>query len=176
MPVRLVFLVIPLALLLASCGTSSPPEALRSATPQPQQAAPVATKPVLTGTCTAGILDPNTGFFYPVNYAVKGDNGPPGADADSLEAAYQVTAKDDGSATADVTGFAVVFYTYGNTETGSEQANVDNGGYITAGQSLTFTETPWPSIEQAPFAAGDVGAVDTTATCKVVQWFTGPGS
>jgi hypothetical protein len=109
---------------------------------------------------------------------------------DQIHPGYQVTLTSTGTATADVGGVSVIFYS-GGTETGSDQSQVT--GLVAPGQSLTWTETPyrWGYAEyqtvsagtnesglegssfSAPFTLGTVGAVDSSATCQLAGWSSG---
>lgn len=158
---------------LAGCGTAAPPGDSASAPPPP--AAPVAPSATVTGTCVAGVVDQTDNEFYSM---ADIDEITPGPGTTTLPG-YQVTLTNTGTATADITGFAVAFFTGGTgvtpQETGSDKETFTTDQYVTAGQSLTWTEQPWAATPDAPFAAGVMGAVDTTATCRLVQWFNGAG-
>jgi hypothetical protein len=138
---------------------------------------PVSAEATLTGTCTTGLLDETTNTFVTMS-DLGGNSGI--SQGDELAEAYQVTLTNNGSTTAEVGGFSVIFYSagYGNatTETGSNSENV-NQTFIAPGQALTWTETPWgsyayeygtPSV--GPYAGGQEGGVDSSATCQLVQW------
>jgi hypothetical protein len=129
----------------------------------PPPPSPVSPDAALSSKCVPGVFDTSTQFFYPL--AGLGRSHPPSAD--TTAGAYQLTLTNTSSATAHVTGFAVVFYDSSGGETTSDQESAS--GFITPGQSLTWTEDPW-SVQQSPFAAGETGAVDSGATCQLVQW------
>ena len=162
--------------LIAGCGATvrvtAPPS------PLPSTPAPASTTATVTGSCVTGILDVTSGQFYSMSSYVHGDGYP--AAGDTIAEAYQLTLTDTSpSATAAVTGFAVVFYSAGQELT-SDSENLGSPTYITTGQSLTWIESPWgsetagqqePSL--GPFAAGVVGAVNTAATCQLLQWSPG---
>ena len=113
--------------------TSSP--AASSASPNP-----VSTQATVTGKCAAGIDDLGTGMFYSMASILQGSG--PGS-GDEIAEAYQLTLTDNStSATAEVTGFAVVFYSQGQELT-SDTQNLSSPTFITPGQSLTWTEYPW---------------------------------
>jgi hypothetical protein len=91
--------------------------------------------------------------------------------------AYQLTLTDSSSSvTAEVAGFAAVFYS-GGQELTSDSQSFTAPSFITPGQSLTWTEYPWGNstagqgASVGPFAAGQGGAVDTAATCQLDQWY-----
>jgi hypothetical protein len=88
-----------------------------------------------------------------------------------------MTLTNAGSSAAEVDGFSAVFYTGGTTETTSDTETFSSPTFLEPGQSLTWTETPWNSYTfgpgspaTGPFTSGDMGAVDTSATCQLVQW------
>jgi hypothetical protein len=121
----------------------------------------VSTAATLTSKCVTGFVtvDPQTG--QAVNFDPFTDIAgfSPGPD---VHGGYQVTLTSNSSATAEVTGFSAVFYS-GGAETGSADAGPFHT-FITPGQSLTWTETT------NVMNAGQSGAVDTSATCALVQW------
>lgn len=133
----------------------------------PPPPSPVSTAANLSGTCVPGVEDATINSFYSLSSIGSGAVIPAG---DTTYGAYQVTLENRSSVTAEVTGLAVVFYDSSGNETGSDkQGGFDS--FITPGQSLTWTEIPWTSVTNAPFAAGQDGAVDTQATCQLVQWY-----
>ncbi len=88
--------------------------------------------------------------------------------------AYQLTLTNDSASTADVTGFAVVFYNSAGTEYGSDQEQAS--GFITLGQSLSWTviedhtlrgygDDPNEQLSQT--ANIPLGAT----TCQLVEWY-----
>jgi hypothetical protein len=135
----------------------------RSAPPSP-----VSTAATLVSKCTTGVEDQTASVFYPVSaFLTPGTKIPSG---DSSTGAYRVTLTNNSGSTAEVTGFAVVFYDGSGSETSSDS----EGGFdsfITSGQSLTWTEAPWgDTVQSAPFAAGQTGAIDVQSSCQVVKW------
>jgi hypothetical protein len=127
---------------------------------------PVSTQATVTSKCAAGIDDLSIGMFYSMASILQGSG--PGS-GDEIAEAYQLTLTDSSSsATAEVTGFAVVFYSQGQELT-SDTENLASPTFITPGQSLTWTEYPGSSV--GPFAAGVTGAVDSAATCQLIQWY-----
>ena len=132
----------------------------------------------MTGQCTPGLLDETTHLFVPLDAHINGAHFSPG---DTAAEAYQMTLTDTGQTAAEVTGFSAVFYTGGSTETTSDTEPFDSPTFLEPGQSLTWTETPWgnytiseftgqPTQPIGPFTSGETGAVDTSATCQLVQW------
>jgi hypothetical protein len=120
------------------------------------------------------VYDTSTSQFYSMADITHGSLIPSG---DGNAEAYQLTLTDtSSSATAPVTGFAVVFYSQGQELT-SDQQTLGSPTFITPGQSLVWTEQPWGQSVSGrgasigPFAAGDTGAVDTAATCTLLQWY-----
>jgi hypothetical protein len=137
------------------------------ASASPPTPSPVAMAASLAGNCTTGVEDQATGVFYPARTVGRPGNLIPSGD--TVVGAYQVTLTNHSTATAEITGFAVVFHDYSGTETGSDsQHGFDR--FIPTGQSLTWTEAPWGSVVNAPFAAGQTGAIDSESTCRLVRW------
>jgi hypothetical protein len=160
----------PPATRTAPATSAAPPSPVSSGGPSP-----VSATATVTGTCAAGVDDLSNSTFYPMT-AILGGSGP--AQGDEVAEAYQLTLTDTSStATAQVTGFAVVFYDEGQELT-SDSESLDSPTFITPGQALTWTEYPWGTSTQGdgasvgPFAAGIVGAVDSAATCKLLQWYS----
>lgn len=152
----------------ASPFRSHATNAATRAVSEPPPPSPVSAAAKLTSKCATGVEDLTAGMFYPVaEFLTPGTTVP---SADSITGAYQVTFTNDSSVTAEVTGFAVVFYDGSGGETSSDsQAGFDS--FITPGQSLTWTEDPWgDAVQNAPFAAGQTGAIDVRSTCQVVKW------
>jgi len=125
--------------MLAGCGAQSSAPIAPPTTSAAPTASPVSATAKLDGTCTT----------------------------DPADGQYEVTLDNNGSVTADVTGFSVAFFT-GDTGSPTETGSVDAGPFSTfilPGQSLTWTETT--NMMQA----GQDGAYDTSATCTLVQWY-----
>jgi hypothetical protein len=87
--------------------------------------------------------------------------------------AYQLTLTNDSGATADVTGFAVVFYDSTGAEAGSDQESAS--GFIVPGQSLAWTVIEDHTIHgygddsnQEWMQTG--GIPPGAATCQLVRW------
>jgi hypothetical protein len=139
-------------------------------------AAPPASRPTstarLTGHCVTGLFDPTINEFFSMSDVTSG-TGP--AAGDTTAEAYQLTLDDSQSAgTAEVTSFAVAFYS-GGQELTSDSENLNEPAFITPGQSLTWTEHPWGYSSSGgasigPFAAGQMGAIDPGATCELIQY------
>lgn len=152
------------ATILSGCGAQAVPSTAPPATAA-AAASPVSTAATLTGRCVTGFvtlgLDASTGTYQPAGFAPF--PGPPsGGYGPHVRGGYQITLTNNGDTTAEVTGFSVVFYS-GGAETGSADAGPFNT-FITPGQSLAWTETT------TVMDAGQSGAVDTSATCALVQW------
>jgi len=162
-------LAVAVAAEVAGCSTDPP----GSHAAPPLAGASPASQATVTGSCVTGILDETTSVFWPLSSTSDAI----GSD-DYIAEAYQLTLTDTGAAPAAVTGFAVAFYTDSSgqeQETTSDDESLDAPAFITAGQSQTWTETPWNgySANEAsvgPYAAGVAGAIDPTATCDLVQW------
>lgn len=90
--------------------------------------------------------------------------GPPdGGWGQDAQGGYQITLTNTGDVTAEVSSFATAFYG-GGSELGSADAGPFDE-FITPGQSLTWTETT------TVMNFGDDGAVDSGATCSLIQWY-----
>lgn len=140
----------------------------------PPAPAPVSTQATVSAGCVPGVYDITAGHFYSMTDLTSGMTTRSG---DHMAEAYQLTLTDTSpSATAGVTGFAVVFYSGSGQELTSDQQTI-GATFITPGQSLTWTEYPWGTSSAGqgasvgPFAAGETGAVDSAATCQLVQWY-----
>jgi hypothetical protein len=83
--------------------------------------------------------------------------------------AYQLTLTNDSGSTADVTGFAVVFYDASGAEAASDQQA--GTGFITPGQSLTWTELASQTIDGDGDGGSDPNIPASAATCQLVQWY-----
>ncbi len=150
-----------------TAGTRPVSSTLPPASASPLTPSPVATAASLASKCTTGVEDQTTRLFYPASTVGRPDSLIPSGD--TVVGAYQVTLTNHSTATAEVTGFAVVFHDYSGAGTGSDsQHGFDR--FITSGQSLTWTEAPWGSVVNAPFAAGQTGAIDSESTCQLVRW------
>ena len=146
-----------------SQASTSPPA---SATASPSAPAPVSSTAALTGNCVMG-YEPSQGRTYGPFTKGIAPNGPPGGAEPVL--AYQLTLTDDGTTTAGVSGFAVVFYDTSGSEDGSDkQATADT--FIVPGQALS-----WIVVASAALNGnwtGDLGRIpDSAATCQLVQWY-----
>lgn len=167
--------LIVLVLALSACGSTrtvfvrdtsanakstrqAAPVAITATAPTP---APVATTATLSSKCVTGfvIISPSTGLVTGFSSFADPSDYPSGTQTGG---GYQVTLTNTSAATAEVSGFSVVFYSSG-AETGSADASAGDT-FITAGQSLTWTETT--NIMNA----GSMGALDIGATCALVQW------
>jgi hypothetical protein len=166
--------VSPAAMHSAAAPAATSPATTSSPAASSAAPSPVSTQATVTGKCAAGIDDLGTGMFYSMASILQGSG--PGS-GDEIAEAYQLTLTDNStSATAEVTGFAVVFYSQGQELT-SDTQNLSSPTFITPGQSLTWTEYPWGTSTSGqgasvgPFAAGVEGAVDSAATCQFLQWY-----
>lgn len=175
-----------LTLTLAACGTrpaaavpaTTPtpmaPGTTSASAPSPAALSPVSTQATLSSKCVTGIYDETASQFYSM---ADLDHGATTGSGNAIAEAYQLTLTDRSpSVTAEVTGFAAVFYS-GGRELTSDTQSLTAPSFITPGQSLTWTEYPWgnSTADQGasigPFAAGQTGAVDRAATCQLVQWY-----
>jgi hypothetical protein len=166
--------VSPAAVHSAAAPAATSPAATSAPAAPSAAPSPVSTQATVTGKCAAGVDDLSTGMFYSMASMLQGSG--PGSE-DEIAEAYQLTLTDNSSsATAEVTGFAVVFYSQGQELT-SDAQQLPSPTFITPGQSLTWTEYPWGTSTSGqgasvgPFAAGVAGAVDSAATCQLLQWY-----
>jgi hypothetical protein len=83
---------------------------------------------------------------------------------------YQLTITDSSAATADIDGFAVVFYDSSGTELGSDKEDVTEQ-FITAGQSLTWTEYSPTDTAGNTHDFGRATISSGAATCQLVTWY-----
>ncbi len=143
-----------------------PPSATAPAAVTPPPPAPVSTAATLTGTCTPGYFPTGQGAVFepgpPQGQTISGTYYPP-------VPAYQLTLANDSGNTADVGGFAVVFYDSNGTELGSDKEAVSET-FIAAGQSLTWTEQAPPPAGVTGFD-GTANIPDGSATCDLVTWY-----
>jgi hypothetical protein len=157
---------------LAGCGALTPgaatvpPPALASTAP-----APVSTTASLAGTCTMGW----EWMEYSASAASSASftPGPPSTGTGTGDAvmAYQVTLTNNSASTADVGGFAVVFYDAG-TEDGSDQEPASS--FLVPGQSLTWTIAEDETVHG--FGDGVNGPSDIpegAGSCQFLQWSNG---
>jgi hypothetical protein len=178
---------IALALALGGCGTTHSQEAPRinaatgagtpapggPATPAPPS--PVDTSATISGNCVMGYESPTIGSNgYPQSDYSNFQAGPPkGSTIDgnywAPAIAYQLTLTNDSGSTADVTGFAVVFYDASGAEAGSDQQA--GTGFITPGQSLTWTELASLAVDGSGDGGSDPNIPASAATCQLVQWY-----
>ncbi len=178
--------------LLAGCGAgaAAPPKATAShdTTPVPSDsptvpAVPATTSPPsvsavssaggLTGACITGIYDETQNEFYAMSGLVHGTDI---ASGDDVAEAYQLTLTDTSArSTVRVTGFSVAFYS-GTRKLTSADQTLSVPTVLQDGQSQTLTEHPWGvsvadhGASVGPFATGQLGAVNTAATCRLVRW------
>jgi hypothetical protein len=80
---------------------------------------------------------------------------------------YQLTITDSSGATADVNGFAVVFYDSSGNELGSDRENVTET-FITNRQSLTWTEYSATDTSGNPDSIGRATIPSGAVTCEMV--------
>jgi len=83
---------------------------------------------------------------------------------------YELTLTDTAGATADVGGFAVVFYDSQGNELGSDRETV-NETFITSGQSLTWTEYSSTDTAGNSDSFGNANIPSGSATCQMVAWY-----
>jgi len=123
--------------------SASSPDPSPAFTPPPAPG-PVSTQATVTSSCVMGFIPTGQGAVFvtgaPQGQTISGTYYPP-------VPGYQLTITDNAAATADVAGFAVVFYDSAGTELGSDKENVTEQ-FITAGQSLTWTEYLVPPLSR----------------------------
>jgi hypothetical protein len=171
--------VVALALALGGCRALHGQEVPQS-TPAadgpttPAAPSPVDTSASVTGHCVMGYESPtvDSNGFPQSDYSGFQAGPPEGSIIDgnywAPAMAYQLTLTNDSGNTADVAGFAVVFYDASGAEAGSDQQ--DGTGFITPGQSLTWAELASRAVD----GSGDGGVANipiAAATCQLVQWY-----
>jgi len=143
-----------------------------TATPTPSVTLPATPGPVSTlaavnSTCTMGYIPTGQGGVFqpgtPQGQTISGTYYPP-------VPGYQLTITDTSSATADVGGFAVVFYNSEGNELGSDRQNVTET-FITTGQSLTWTEYSNTDTSGNSDSYGTATIPSGAATCQMVAWY-----
>ncbi len=168
--------------LVPGSGPSSPPPVVT----QPTAPQPVSTSARLSGSCVMGYepaYDAGGGVIAygpftsgsPVSYTRIGNT------AYTPTAAYQVTLTNSGGATAQVAGWAVVFYNSSGAELGSDdQPNGADGTFITTGQSLTWTLYSGDDTYGSGLSGSATGREDddipsdgSAATCTFLTWYGG---
>jgi hypothetical protein len=144
---------------LAACGVSS-------------AAVPGTVRAKVRGTCVTGVYDESRHEFYAMSGLVHGTGI---ASGDVIAEAYQLTLKDTSFGTARVAGFSTVFYSRGRKLlTGSQ--SLPAPAVLHPGQSRILTEHPWGTsiaghgASAGPFRAGQDGAVNTAAACRLARW------
>jgi hypothetical protein len=179
--------VAALALALGGCGTTHSQEAPRvnatTGTDTPTMGGPVTPAPpsavdttaTISGNCVMGYESPtiDSNGFPQGNYSSFQAGPPKGSTIDgnyrAPAMAYQLTLTNDSGSTADVTGFAVVFYDASRAEAGSDQQA--GTGFITPGQSLTWTELASLAVDGSGDGGSDPNIPAAAATCQLVQWY-----
>lgn len=136
----------------------------------PPTPAPVSSQAALTSTCAMGYIPTGQGAVFeagtPQGQTIDGTYYPP-------VPGYELTFTDKSGATADVTGFAVVFYDAQGGELGSDRENVKET-FITAGQSLSWTEYSATTTEGTSDGFGNADIPSGAATCQMVAWYGPP--
>jgi hypothetical protein len=164
------------AALLAACGARSaagPATGASSASgaSRASGASPAAAAARLASSCDTGIYDESRHEFYAMASLIHGTGIAPG---DHIAEAYKLTLTDTSAAVAEVAGFSVAFYS-GSRKLTATSAALEVPAVLRAGQSRTLTAHPWGSsvaghgASAGPFRAGEDGAVNTAATCKLVR-------
>lgn len=172
------------ALLLAAlapataCGASTapPPQppAAQTTAPEPS-ASPVSAAATVTGNCVMGYENNTPDAYGGVSNSYSGfQAGDPegvtiAGNTYAPALAYQLTVTNNSAATAEVNGFAVVFYDSAGTELSSDtRQGFDQ--FITTGQSLTWTELADRAMDGAGDGGNDPNIPVAAHTCQLVQW------
>jgi len=138
-----------------------------SATTPPPAPGPVSTQATVTSNCVMGFIPTGQGAVFvagaPQSQTISGTYYAP-------VPGYQLTMADSSAMTVDVDGFAVVFYDSAGTELGSDKENVTEQ-FITAGQSLTWTEYSPTDTAGGSHDFGDATIPAGAATCQLVTWY-----
>ncbi len=153
----------------AAAGDTSP---AAPSTPASPSAAPATVAGKLTATCIAGLYNETQNEFYTMSGLVHGTDI---ATGNVIAEAYQLTLTSRATATVKVAGFSVAFYA-GSRKLASVEQALPVAVPLGAGQTEVLTEHPWATsvagqgASVGPFAAGEQGAVNTAATCRLVRW------
>ena len=83
---------------------------------------------------------------------------------------YQLTVTNNSANTADINGFAVVFYDSTGSELGSDREDVTET-FLTTGQSLTWTEYSATDTQGNASNLGHANIPAGSATCQIVEWY-----
>jgi hypothetical protein len=123
----------------------------------------VSTSATLTSTCTTGVAtQAATGGNWSFRHKGQGQ-----ADA------YELTLTNTSAATANVTGWGVVFYdAAGNEITSDNTTPLNTSQFITSGQSYTWLLVG-ASASTTSNAVGDDHIPAGAASCQLVQWTHG---
>lgn len=169
-----IFAAVLTVLMLAGCtnGAGTPNPAAHTTTPPPAKG--VSSAAVLHGTCVMGYIPTGQGAVFnqgpPQSQVISGTTYPP-------VIGYQVTFANQGSSTAEVTGWVVAFYDSSGQELGSDEETA-KATFITAEQSLTWTEyatTDTAGGQQSFGSDSSIPADGSAATCQVINYLGGPG-
>jgi hypothetical protein len=159
---------------------STVPPAAVTAPPAP---GPISTQATLSGNCTMGYEPAYADNSGSVAYGPFTPGQPPGpvtidGQRYTPTVAYQVSLTNTGTATAQVSEFAVAFYDANGNELGSDQEPAGDT-FITASQTLTWTM--FSGTDTAGYGLsgnGGTGARDNNipatgdaATCSFLQWY-----
>lgn len=149
---------------LMPTAPAAPPTTAASLPPAP---GPVSTAATVTSSCLMGYIPTAQGAVFqqgtPQGQTIAGTYYPP-------VPGYQLTITDTSGATADVNGFAVVFYNSNGQELGSGQENVTET-FITTGQSLTWSEYSATDTSGNSDSFGTATIPAGATTCGMVAWY-----
>ena len=134
----------------------------------PPAPSPVSTAANVTSRCVMG-SETSTASGPWGNFTA----GPVTGSAGDPALAYQLTLTDNSANTAEVTGFAVVFYDAAGQEAGSDQEGV-TPEFIVGEQSLTWTELASATLQGDGDGGQDSSIPASAATCSLVQWYAPP--
>jgi hypothetical protein len=156
----------------------APPAAITT----PPTPGPVSTQATVSGTCTMGYEPAYVDSYGNLAWGPFKAGPPPGPVTISgagytPTVAYQVSLTNTGTATAQVTGFAVAFYDASGSELGSDQQSAGDT-FITANQTLTWTMYSTTDTDGNGFSGNATGSQDgnipstgNAATCSFLQWY-----
>ena len=91
-------------------------------------------------------------------------------------AAYQLTLTNTGTTTAQIDGFVVAFYDASGQELGSDQESFDTATFLTAGQSLAWTQYSGTDMAGNGLSGSADGNEDDSipvsgaASCQLIEW------
>jgi hypothetical protein len=178
---------IALSGVLGACGgqpaprptvtVTAKPAAARTSPPAPTSPAapgPVSTTATLDAHCSMGYLPGGQGVEF-----IKGAVPTTGFNTDGTTyyptVGYEIMLTNNGTATADITGWVVAFYDSSGTELGSDEESISDE-FLTGGQSFNFVRYSSMDTDGGDENVGSDASIPSdgsAATCQVIQWLTG---